>query len=80
MAIEIGVAQALALDAIAGGARDSVELVYVEALPYPAYNFEPTGWHLFHVRRRSNLQVGATEYIAIHSESGEFRHIGFLGE
>jgi hypothetical protein len=80
MAIEIGKAHEVVLAAIAGGARDAVVVTPITSLPGAAYGFDPSGWLLFNVHRRNDFRVGGDEYVAVHSESGEFRHLGLIGE
>ena len=59
---------------------NSIELVHIESLHGPAYGFNPAGWLLFSVHRRDVLMVGGDWTVAIHTETGEFRDLGRLGD
>jgi hypothetical protein len=50
----------------------------LDALPAPAYGFNPDGWLLFVVAR--DHAIGASEYVAINPKTGKIRFLGMLGE
>lgn len=79
MAIDPANAQQRVLEAIAGGTHGSIEIVPVDSLPGPSYNFEPAGWMLFAVHRTNDPRVGGVEYVAVHGETGAVRILGVLG-
>jgi hypothetical protein len=80
MALDLATAEQRALEAIAGGVLGEVEVVPVDSLPGIAYNFDPSGWLLFAVHRPNEYRVGGDEYLGVHSETGEVRALGIIGE
>ena len=80
MSIDVKRAHHLALAGLAQSTGDALQLTAVESLPAPAYGFDPNGWCLFLVSRQPALWVGGDEYVAVHSQTGEFRRLGTIGD
>lgn len=80
MTIDLPTIRLRALESVMNGKREMSDLVSVDELPSPVYNFEPVGWALFMVMDRASMMIGGAEYVAVHLETGEVRHLGIIGE
>jgi hypothetical protein len=78
VALDLAHAKYLALEAV----RGEIDVEPVDSLAGPApYFFDPSGWLLFvAVYPRHQSDVGGSEYVAVHPETGEVRLLGILGE
>ena len=56
----------------------SLELIPTKLSKGDVYDFDPEGWRVFYWVDR--MQIGATDYCAVNSATGEFRHLGRIGE
>ena len=79
MAIDQEDAQRIALETAVDSYRQSIDVVPVDLLPF-VYESNPLGWMLFAVIKRDSFQLGGTEYVAVHPETGEVRGLGVIGE
>lgn len=73
-------AEQLIRQSMASQALTGFQLTPVATLEGKAYDFDPRGWWLYTVTRSNELRIGGTEYVAIHPDSGNIRHLGILGE
>jgi hypothetical protein len=78
--VDPAAAKQLALNAVVGGIAARLDVVPVDALPRPAYGFDPSGWCLFAAVDQSTCQVGASQYVAVNPATGEVKLLGKLGE
>lgn len=72
--------RAIASSTIQVRCRDSLALVPVDALPSPAYGFEPNGWLLYRIEQRGSFWLQGDWFVAVHAETGEFKDLGRLGD
>ena len=56
-----------------------LNLVHVDSLPTPVYDFDPAGWTLF-VLNDERPRVGGSEYVAVNRATGKVRFLGMLGQ
>ena len=56
----------------------SIELIPTKLSKGDVYDFDPDGWTVFCWMDR--MQIGATDYCAVNLATGEFRHLGKIGE
>lgn len=61
-----------ALEALKAKFRDGVEIRKLQSLPFPLFDFDPSGWLLFCVERGSS-EAAADQYVAVHPPSGKVR-------
>ena len=68
----------IAINGVVSAYEKSLELVATQ-LPEPGvYGFDPQGWAVF--SRVGGMHIGATDYCAVNLTTGEFRHLGRIGE
>ena len=70
----------IARNTICGRFRGSIDFFRVDSLPAPAYGFDPSGWLIYSVRQNDVFCVQGDWMVAVHSETGEFKDLGRLGD
>lgn len=80
MPIDVEEGTLIARNSLGNRFRDSIDLFRVHSLPLPAYGFDPSGWLLFQVHQRDSTCMHGDWIVAVHSETGELRNLGWLGD
>ena len=73
-----GEASRIAKKGIVSIYEKSHELIPTKLSKGEAYNFNPEGWAVFYWADR--MHIGATDCCAVNLTTGEFRHLGRIGE
>ena len=68
----------IAINGVVSAYEKSLELVPTQ-LPEPGvYGFDPQGWAVF--CKMDAMRIGTSDYCAVNLTTGEFRHLGRIGE
>jgi hypothetical protein len=68
----------IAIKGMVSAFEKSLELIPTKLSKGDVYDFDPEDWAVFYWVDRT--QIGATDYCAVNSATGEFRYLGEIGE
>ena len=73
-----GEASRIAKDGVISLYEKSLELIPTKLNKGDVYDFDPEGWTVFYWVDRT--QFGSADFCAVNLATGEFRHLGRIGE